>query len=533
VADDGGGYLAAATDDQIQLWRRNSAGNWSDTGIAWPWDGWQPRSITADSMGGLYVVESPGGPEVGWRLQRLDAGGSLGTVSLPGGSGDSGTEILGVALSPQGDLYVSTRGADGIRLQRRDTSGAWSRLPLPAEGLGGNASGLAADGAGVVYIVDGSTGCVWTRSAQGTWRRASRAGSAPGQPSTVLTRWTVDTGGRLYLSQGTGGGWLNLPAGGVSVTAGDYRLDVRSPSGEWTRAARNGGGVGNVFQVRGLAPDSNGHLYLSEGSPLNRMQRRDSQGRWSVLEGATPEGEAPGTWVVQSMATDGAWSLWVAETGSRDGKTMVRVRQRGLIGSWQTVLEEDALSNPSPRLASGVPGACYLWSPSYGSELAAGEKGVQYVGGGGLPELGAVQCLAPTPDGGFYLVTRGTKELWRLDAQGARTRIASSGDGLGLIPSDANGLYLDGLGRVFVGNDHGIQRYTPPSALVRGDVDGDGQVAIADALYALKVVAGLTKGTPTVELRGDVWPSGGGDGKLSIADVARLLRYLAGLETRP
>jgi len=56
-----------------------------------------------------------------------------------------------------------------------------------------------------------------------------------------------------------------------------------------------------------------------------------------------------------------------------------------------------------------------------------------------------------------------------------------------------------------------------------GDVDGNGKVELADAVLALKIMAGFTISAPqTVNLNADV----NGDGKIGMAEVVYILTHL-------
>jgi len=56
-----------------------------------------------------------------------------------------------------------------------------------------------------------------------------------------------------------------------------------------------------------------------------------------------------------------------------------------------------------------------------------------------------------------------------------------------------------------------------------GDVDGNGKVELADAVLALKIMAGFTISAPqAVNLNADV----NGDGKIGLAEVVYILTHL-------
>ena len=56
-----------------------------------------------------------------------------------------------------------------------------------------------------------------------------------------------------------------------------------------------------------------------------------------------------------------------------------------------------------------------------------------------------------------------------------------------------------------------------------GDINGDGDVTIADILLAERYLFGLIQLTPGQIARGDLAPASQGDGALTIADVYRLI----------
>jgi hypothetical protein len=76
---------------------------------------------------------------------------------------------------------------------------------------------------------------------------------------------------------------------------------------------------------------------------------------------------------------------------------------------------------------------------------------------------------------------------------------------------------------------------TNSSAVVSGDVDGDGVVRVADALLVLRYVAGKESLTPIQILDCDVtdvvFPNPGSDGKCDIVDALTILQKAYGLIT--
>lgn len=67
---------------------------------------------------------------------------------------------------------------------------------------------------------------------------------------------------------------------------------------------------------------------------------------------------------------------------------------------------------------------------------------------------------------------------------------------------------------------------TPKPTVVPGDLDGNGQVTIADTTVALRIAVGLRNATPQELAAGDI----NQNGKVDVADVTRILRKAVGLE---
>ncbi|MBO4216980.1 MAG: dockerin type I repeat-containing protein, partial [Clostridia bacterium] len=71
----------------------------------------------------------------------------------------------------------------------------------------------------------------------------------------------------------------------------------------------------------------------------------------------------------------------------------------------------------------------------------------------------------------------------------------------------------------------GVYTADEAAPLAEGDVDGDGEVTVADALTALRVALGLKTLPRRARLSGDL----DGDGILTVSDALLILRRVAGL----
>ncbi|MBR5769890.1 MAG: dockerin type I repeat-containing protein, partial [Clostridia bacterium] len=68
-----------------------------------------------------------------------------------------------------------------------------------------------------------------------------------------------------------------------------------------------------------------------------------------------------------------------------------------------------------------------------------------------------------------------------------------------------------------------IEQSAPP--VKKGDMDGDGEITVADALRALRIAAKLAEETPEAVAVGDV----DNDGEITVADALKILRVAAKL----
>jgi hypothetical protein len=89
--------------------------------------------------------------------------------------------------------------------------------------------------------------------------------------------------------------------------------------------------------------------------------------------------------------------------------------------------------------------------------------------------------------------------------------------------------------------------FEPAATGVKGDVNENGRVDVADAVYVLRMAAGLSFGTPNpddeyggdpnaairaaVYARGNQWPAGTPDAHITIEDALRVLRAATGTGT--
>ena len=149
-------------------------------------------------------------------------------------------------------------------------------------------------------------GCPITGSAAGTWSVISR----PQQLGYVVgpSALAADAGGNLYVVDYAPGTIVN-------------RIQKRDAQGNWSVIATIGSALGQVDILTALAVDTAGNLYVADDrwdyasqTYPGRIQRQDVQGNWSVIA-AQGTGRAQG-FSYSGLAVDTTGDLYVADTGN-------------------------------------------------------------------------------------------------------------------------------------------------------------------------------------------------------------------------
>jgi DNA-binding beta-propeller fold protein YncE len=281
-------------------------------------------ALAVDTAGDVYVAE--GYPNN--RIQKRDAHRNWSIIAT---AGDAPTELLngqnlspyGIAVDPAGNLYVTN--LDSSWILKRDAQGNWSILAKEGDALGQVRSPIAigVDGVGALYVADHFNppfridnehfeGRIQKRDTQGNWSVIATFGAALGQVSG-LRGIAVDTAGNLYVTDGDNG-----------------RIQKRDVQGNWSLIAD----APLVSLPRALTVDAAGNLYIAE-SVLDcggewcagRLWKRDAQGNWSVIANyGTDLGQVS---FLSALATDTAGNLYVADR--------FRVQKRDAAGNWSVI----------------------------------------------------------------------------------------------------------------------------------------------------------------------------------------------------
>jgi hypothetical protein len=245
--------------------------------------------------------------------------------------------VAALAADGAGNLYVGYRGDTGglswpyYWIQKRDPQGNWSVMATHGLFLGWveDLKALAVDTEGNLYVAERFNE-VRMRDAQGLWSVIATKGEALGQV-TNPTALAVDTAGNLYVAEYV----IYRPAYGYS---GVNRIQKRDAQGNWSVV--DGPYDGAYGRVSALAVDSAGTLYVAmdvgdpSEYPIFRFWKRDAQGNWSMI---ATEGHAPGQVIdVPALAADTAGNLYVAEMIDYAGWTS-RIQKRDAQGNWSVL----------------------------------------------------------------------------------------------------------------------------------------------------------------------------------------------------
>ena len=301
----------------------------------------QPAGLAFDPDGNLYIADTSNR-----RIRRVDAGGAIATVAGNGlyrYSGEGGPAAgatldlpTGVALDPQGNLFISEEW--GERVRKVDRGGIISTVAGGREGYSGDGdtavgaglfypTGLAADQSGNLYIADRLNsrirkvtpeGIITTVAGNGHPDYTGDGGVATAAAIQFPNAVTVDAAGSLYIADN-----------------GNDAIRKVDPQGIITTLA--GGSVGNVSLSgpSGVAVAADGSVYIAD-TGNNRVLKLNPKGAVQTVAGrGAPGFRGDGLAATaallngpQGLAVDSAGNLYIADT---DNQRIRRVTPGGII----------------------------------------------------------------------------------------------------------------------------------------------------------------------------------------------------------
>ena len=316
-----------------------------------------PTGVVADGTGNLYIVD-----QGNRQIRRVDA--STGKISTfaskripPYNDGTdnsffAATELRlpspgGVAVDGAGNIYIAgfTRGkvwkvdaSTGITLEFAGTG------TLGFSGDGGPADsarlrgprGVAADGAGNIYIVDqgnhrirkvdASTGNISTVAGSATSGFSGDGGPATSAQFNSPRGVAADGAGNIYIADTFNRRIRKVDASGnISTIAGTGTFGFSGDGGPATSAE-----LGNP---EGVAVDGAGNIYIAD-TFNHRVRKVDASGNISTIAGTgtfgfSGDGGPPTSarlYNPQGVAVDGSGNIYIADTFNHRIRRIRRIR---------------------------------------------------------------------------------------------------------------------------------------------------------------------------------------------------------------
>jgi uncharacterized protein (TIGR03437 family) len=235
------------------------------------------RGITMDAAGNIYIAQGAFATASTFEVRRITPGGAInsfgGAFALPTGLAIDPTQKFLYVTEANGNRVVKVDLASGIAATFAGQGAPGTTGTAGFLGDGGPASGaqfsspgqIAVDGAGNVYVVDGSTRIrkitasgsqVQTIAGTGTYTSSGDGGLATQASIQIANGMTADSAGNVFLSEGGRIRRVDAVTGIINTVAGG---SVGGFAGDGGRAlsARFAG-------VTGINADSGGNIYLAD-----------------------------------------------------------------------------------------------------------------------------------------------------------------------------------------------------------------------------------------------------------------------------
>ena len=270
-------YLADGSNNRIR--KVDSDGNISTVAGREQLNG--PTGVAPDGSGNLYIADSNN-----HRIHKVDSAGVISTVAgsgTAGFSGDGGAATaarlstpVDVALDGAGNLYIAD--LSNSRIRKVDSAGVISTVAGSGtagfSGDGGAATaaqlnrpnGVALDGAGNLYISDGSNhrirkvdsaGVISTVAGDGTNSYGGDGGAATSAQLDLPSGVALDGAGNLYIVDNDSNRIRKVnSAGNISTVAGTGTAGFSGDGGAAMAAQLN--------RPIGVALDALGNLYIAD-----------------------------------------------------------------------------------------------------------------------------------------------------------------------------------------------------------------------------------------------------------------------------
>ena len=264
-----------------------------------------PQGVAVDAAGNVYVVD-----ENNDRVEKFDSNGRFLLQFGSPGSGPGQFNGPGhVALDPQGNVIVSDEG--GYRVEKFSPAGTfllqYGRFGKAPGQFGGNTRGVAADGAGNVYVAyDGQPGQIVKFTAAGSYVTSWPA-QAPGAPTPRSRSIAFDPSGVLYVA--------DEGDGAIDRFATDGRF-----LGQW---GQFGNAPQQLADPLAIAIDPQSHVFV--GDRLQGIKQFTTTGTFLGLTNSTGQPPPNNSFAVAGVAVGPGGDVFVTDPGN--AKRVIRFRQ--------------------------------------------------------------------------------------------------------------------------------------------------------------------------------------------------------------
>jgi hypothetical protein len=444
-----------------------------------------PHGVAVDGAGNVFVVDSSN-----HTIRKITPAGAVTTLAGTAGSKGSadGTGAAarfnfpsGVAVDGAGNVFVADGSNNTIR--KVTPTGVVTTL-AGSPGLSGSAdstgaaarfnspSGVAVDGAGNIFVVDSGNNTIRKVTPSGvvTTLAGSPGGGSADGTGAAARFWgpeavAVDGAGNVFVADSTNDTIRKItPTGAVTTLAGSANA---SGSADGTGAAAR------FYVPLGVAVDGAGNVFVAD-SYNGTIRKITPAGVVITLAGsADASGSADGTgaaarfWEPSGVAVDGTGNVFVADT---DNNTIRKITPAGVV----TTLAGTADSSGS---TDGT-GAAARFDTPYG--------------------------VAVDGSGNVFVADSGNDTIRKITPSGVVTTLAGtagsleSADGTGAAAGFAwpEGVAVDGAGNVFVAEGlHTIRKITSSGVVTTlagtadsfGSADGTGAAARFNGPYGVAV----------------------------------------------
>ena len=297
-----------------------------------------PQAAAVDSTGNLYIADT-----ANHVVRKVTAGGTITTFAgngTPGSTGDNGAPTAaqlnapaGVAVDGNGNVYIADTANSHVR--KVASGGAISTVAGGSgpgySGDGGSGSsallsfptGLAADGAGNLYIADTLNSAIRKLSTSGNITTIAGTGlqgySGDGnQASAAQLNYpqgvAVDSLGNVYIADTGNNRVRKVTAGGVITTvAGNGLAGYSGDGGPATQA--------QLANPTGIVVDAAGNLFVSDAGAF---VRKIAAGTITTVAGNGTQGYSGDGGVAQNamlnrptgLSADAHGNVYLADTGN-------------------------------------------------------------------------------------------------------------------------------------------------------------------------------------------------------------------------